>query len=372
MRRMVSKTKKKHKLLISVVLFTIYILVAARPIPQETILVPRWLSSLESGYPVTFSGELQAGSAGSAPAGEGIPFRLGKRFGYVDQDGRFAINQVLSGQLSLSRDYWAEYEAIPQSIDVKDPRGESILKIEKGRGYPLFLDNRIFLVGDEQTSLSALDENGEILWSYDFAAPLTCIDAAAGMVLTGSLDGAVEVLNASGRRVFLDRPAGSRVSVILGCSLSRDGNMMGIISGIDDQRFLLLERFGIGEYRVSYHEFLEDGFRRPVHISFIDDDNRIVFERQGGLGIYELNTRISRRIPLEGEVVALDGSGNDGFFFVISAQGELRKQLVGIELPGTLIMEAPFRSGGVFLERRGPFLYLGGGSTLASFKLEKR
>jgi hypothetical protein len=372
---MVSKTKKKHKLLICVVLFTVYILVAAQPIPQETILVPRWFSSLESGYPVAFSGELREGSAepaGSASAGEQIPFRLGKRFGYVDQDGRFAINQVLSGQLSLSRDYWAEYEAIPKSIDVRDPQGNPILTIEKGRGYPLFLDNRIFLVGDEQTSLSALDEEGEILWSYDFAAPLTCIDAAAGMVLTGSLDGAVEVLDASGRRVFLDRPAGSRISVILGCSLSRDGNMIGIISGIDDQRFLLLERFGTGEYRVSYHEFLEDGFRRPVHISFIDEDNRIVFERQGGLGIYELNTRINRKIPLDGEVIALDGTGNDGFFFVISTQGGLKKQLVGIELPGTLIMEAPFKSSGFFLERRGPLLYLGGGSTLASFKLEKR
>jgi hypothetical protein len=181
----------------------------------------------------------------------------------------------------------------------------------------------------------------------------------------------VEVLDASGQRVFLDRPAGSRISVILGCSLSRDGNMMGIVSGIDDQRFLLLERFGTGEYRVSYHEFLEDGFRRPVHVSFIDGDSRIVFERQGGLGIYELISRTSRKVSLEGEVVALDGAGNDGLLFVIGARGE-EKRLVGIELPGTLIMEAPFKSGGVFLERRGPLLYLGGGSTLASFKLEKR
>jgi hypothetical protein len=366
----VSKTKKKHRFLICIALFTVYIFVAARPIPQETILVPRWFSSLESGYPVAFSGELP----GSLPDSfsEQIPFRLGKRFGYVDQDGRFSINQVLSGELSLSRDYWAEFDAVPKSIDVRDPQGKTALKIEKGRGYPLFLDNRIFLVGDEQTSLSALDEKGEILWTYDFAAPLTCIDAAAGMVLAGSLDGAVEVLDASGRRVFLDRPAGSRISVILGCSLSEDGNMMGIISGIDDQRFLLLERFGTGEYRVSYHEFLEDGFRRPVHISFIDGNNRIVFERQGGLGVYELNTRISRKIPLEGEVAALDGAGNDGFLFVISARGRLEKRLVGIELPGTLIMEAPFKSEGIFLERRGPLLYLGGGSTLASFKLEKR
>jgi hypothetical protein len=369
MERMVSKAKKKHRLLICLVLFIIYVFAAARPIPQETVLIPRWFSSLESGYPIAVSGE-PSDSLPDSAAGQ-IPFRLGKRFGYVDQDGRFSINRNLSGKLSLSRDYWAEYEAVPESLDLRNPQGETILKIDQIRGYPLFLDNRIFLIGEEQTSLSALDEGGGILWTYDFAAPLTCIDAAAGMVLTGSLDGAVEVLDDSGRRVFLDRPAGSRISVILGCSLSRNGNMMGIVSGVDDQRFLLLERFGTGEYRVSYHEFLEDGFRRPVHVAFIDGDSRIVFERQGGLGIYELNSRTSRKVPLEGEVAALDGAGNDGLLFVISARGE-EKRLVGIELPGTLIMEAPFKSEGAFLERRGSLLYLGGGSTLASFKLEKR
>ncbi|MDR0450792.1 MAG: WD40 repeat domain-containing protein [Treponema sp.] len=373
MERMVSKAKRKHRILICLAFFTVYIFAAARPIPQETVLVPRWLSSLESGYPAGFSGDAgQEAAESPASAGGLIPFRLGKRFGYVDQEGRFSINQPVAGKLSLSRDYWAEYEADPESIEIRNPEGGSVLKLENTRGDPLFLDNRIFLVGDEQNTLSALDEKGEILWSYDFAAPLTCIDAAAGMILTGSLDGAVEVLDASGRRVFLDRPAGSRISVILGCSFSRDGNMIGIISGIDDQRFLLLERFGTGEYKVTYHEFLENGFRRPVHVSFIDQDNRIVFERESGLGIYELNTRISRKLSLKGEVAALDGAGNDGFLFVISSQGGQEKRLVGIELPGSVIMEAPFKSSGFFLERRGALLYLGGGSALASFKLEKR
>jgi hypothetical protein len=367
----VAKAKKKNKILICFALFFVYIFAAARPIPLETILVPHWFSSLESGYPVAFTGDSWKESAGESENGQ-IPFRLGNRFGYVDQNGHFSINQTLTGKISLSRDYWAEYEPAPELIEVRDPEGDTVLKIENGRGYPLFLDNRIFLLGDEQNTLSALDAEGKILWTYDFAAPLTCIDAAAGLVLAGSLDGAIEILDAEGNRVFLFRPGGSRIGVILGCSFSRDGNMMGIVSGIDDQRFLLLERYGTGEYRVSYHEFLEDGFRRPVHISFIDRDTRIAFERESGLGIFELNTRISRKFPLDGEIVALDGSGNDGLFFLISAQQGLEKRLVGIELPGTIIMEAPFKSDGVFLNRQGPLIYLGGGSTLASFKLEKR
>ncbi|GHU57324.1 hypothetical protein FACS189442_6300 [Spirochaetia bacterium] len=153
------------------------------------------------------------------------------------------------------------------------------------------------------------------------------------------------------------------------------GNWLGIISGIDDQRFLLLEHFGLpgsGEYKAGYHEFLEDGFRRAVRISFIDNDSRIAFERQGGLGIYEINNRISRRIPLEGEIAALDAEGSGGLLFVIISQSELQKRLIAISLPGTIIMEAPFKSDAAFLGRRGSRLYLGGGSTLASFELGKK
>jgi hypothetical protein len=228
-------------------------------------------------------------------------------------------------------------------------------------------------------SLSALDEKGAILWTYDFAAPLTCIDAAAGFVLTGSLDGAVEMLDSQGKRFFFFEPGGSRLAVILGCSLSRDGNRLGIISGIDDQRFLLLERYGdlsIGDFRVIYHEFLEDGFRRPVHISFIDNDSRIAFERQDGVGMYDLRNRVNRTLPLDGRIIAMDsqgaGDGREGIFFVITSLDGQHNKLVGIKLPGSIMLEAPFRSNDVFLSRAGSRIYLGGGSTLAAFELGKR
>jgi hypothetical protein len=338
---------------------------------METIIKARWLSSMESGYPVNIGGE----AAVSPEAVEYLPFRLGKRFGYVDRSGRFTVNRILAEYLSISNKYWAEYTGIPGAIDILDPLGETAFTIGNGRGYPFFLDDRIFLIAEEQNSLSALDDTGKVLWTYDFAAPITCIDAAAGLILTGSLDGAVEILDNSGKRLFFFEPGGSRLSVILGCSLSRDGSRLGIISGIDDQRFLLLERFGAqenGEYKVVYHEFLDDGFRRAVNISFIDNDNRIAFERSGGLGIYELNARQSRKILLDGDIAAMETKGNDGLLFVVTSQSSVQKQLVAIRLPETIVMQAPFKSGAAFLEREGSRLYVGGGSTLASFELDKK
>jgi hypothetical protein len=365
----VETKKKKYWFIVMVLFFISYIFIAARPVPVETILSPQWLTSLESTYP-DFSGK-------DVPLEnqELLPFSLGDRFGYVDPDGRFTINQVKKGYISLSGEYWAEYESIPETIEVRNPLNEKVMTIENPQGYPLFFDNKIFLLNNEQNSLSALDLSGNIKWTYDFAAPLTVFDAAAGLILAGSLDGTVEVLNDQGQRIFFFEPGGSRFSVILGCAISKDGSKMAVISGIDDQRFLLLDRFGdpgSTEYKVIYHEFLGDGFRRAVHVSFIDDDRWVVFECQGGLGVYNINTRSSIRIPLEGEIVALDGTGSDRLLFVVTSQSAEEKRLVAIRLPETIIIEAPFKSETAFLSRQGSRIYLGGGMTLASFKLNKR
>jgi hypothetical protein len=365
----VEKKKKKYWFTVMVLFFIAYIFIAARSVPVETILSPRWLISLESTYP-EFSGQ------NVSPGGrELLPFRLGDRFGYVDPEGRFTINQVKKGYISLSGEYWADYEPLPGTIEVRNPLNEKVMAIENPRGYPLFLDNRIFLLNNEQNSLSILDVSGQAVWTYDFAAPLTVFDAAAGFILTGSLDGTVEVLNDRGQRIFFFEPGGSRLSVILGCAISKDGSKVAIISGIDDQRFLLLDRFGDAgstEYKVIYHEFLGDGFRRAVHVSFIDEDRRVAYECQGGLGIYNINTRTGVKIPLEGEIAALDGTGSDRLLFAVTSQSPEEKRLVAIRLPETIIIEAPFKSETAFLARQGSRIYVGGGMTLASFELDKK
>jgi hypothetical protein len=304
-----------------------------------------------------------------------IPFTRGDRFGYVDSQGSFSINQTNKGYLSLSENYWAEYEAENARVEIRNQLNEPAFSIENPRGYPFFLDGRIFIIDKEQNSLSCLDDSGKQQWTYDFAAPLTCIDAAAGLVLVGSLDGVAEVLNSDGKRIFFFEPGGSRLSVILGCAISRDGSYLGVISGVDDQRFLLLERFGDtenGGYKVVYHEFLEDGFRRAVHISFIDNDRRIVFEREGGIGIYDIRSRASVKAALDGGIIAIDEEGSGDLLFLITSQSAVQKKLVALQLPGRVIMEAPFKSGTAFLRRKGGRIYMGGGTILTSFELEKK
>jgi len=371
-----AKGNKKWLYTLGVAAFVIYIFITPRSIPVETVLAPRWITSLESNYPVNFQ---------EIPANEKemlLPFTLGNRFGYLYDDGKFAINQIRDGYVSMSKKSWAEYEALPSSIQVMDPHNNEIFAIENPKGYPLFLDNRSFIVGSEQNSIIALNEAGEELWTHDFPAPLTCVDAAGGYLLAGTLDGAVELLDSAGKMVFTPfEPGGSRLSVILGCAISQDASRLAFVSGVEKQRFLLLEHSrtdssrtasSTDTYKVAYHEFLSDGFRRPVHIKFINNDTEIVFEREEGLGLFVIGSRTSTKMNLNGEITVLDDSGEGGFLFLITSQGQNEKRFIAIRNPGLIVNEAPFKSRNAFLARQENRIYLGGDLLMASFELEKK
>jgi len=376
-----AKGNKKWLYILGLTAFVIYIFIAPRSIPVETVLAPRWITSLESNYPVNFA---DISPDENEPL---LPFTLGSRFGYIADDGKFAINQIRDGYVSISESFWAEYEALPSSIKVMDPHNEEIFVIEAPKGYPFFLDNRSFIVGSEQNSITALSPSGEELWTHDFPAPLTCVDATGGYLLAGTLDGVVELLDSNGSLVFTPfEPGGSRLSVILGCAISQDASRLAIISGVENQRFLLLERSrtersrteisrtegSTDTYKVVHHEFLSDGFRRPVFIRFINNDAQIVFEREEGLGIFTISSRTSIKVNLEGEITALDDLGENEFLFLITSQDQNGKRFVAIRHPGLIVIEAPYKSKNAFLARKQDRLYLGGDLLMASFELEKK
>jgi len=368
-----AKGNKKSLYIVGLAAFVIYIFIAPRSIPVETVLAPRWITSLESNYPVYFI-DTSNDEAENKPL---LPFAFGNRYGYLADDGKFAMNQIRNGYVSISENFWAEYEALPSSIKVMDPSSEEIFTIEAPNGYPMFLDNRVFIVGSEQNSITALSRAGEELWTHDFPAPLTCVDAAGGYFLACTLDGVVELLDSKGSLVFTPfEPGGSRFSVILGCAISQDASRIAIISGVEKQRFLLLERSGtdnsIDTYKVVHHEFLSDGFRRPVFIKFINDDAQIIFEREEGLGIFTISTRTSAKVNLEGEITTLDDSGENGFLFLVTSLGQDEKRFIAIRHPGLIVNETPFRSKNVFLARKGDRLYLAGDLLMSSFEMEKK
>jgi hypothetical protein len=345
----------------------LYFFIAARPVPPETVFIPLQLSSLEASYaPVAQEPGQQSAL---------IPFNQDKHVGYISRDGVIIANQVQRGSVSLSSEYWSDYEAMPETIEIRDPYDNLVLTIKDVQGYPFFLDNRLFIIGPERQILEEINAEGSRLWTYTFAAPISTLDAAADLIVAGALDGTVEILSNQGKSLFTFIPGGSRLSVITGCALSKDGTKLALISGVDQQRFLFLERLNNAqalEYKVVYHEFLQEGLRKAMYLEFVNNDTGVVFEREGGLGFYNIALRYTVTTSFGGDIVDLDASGNDGLVFLITARDELQKYFVAVRLPHTLIIEAPFKSPDSFLARSGSRVVLGGGTALVLFELEKR
>jgi hypothetical protein len=359
----VIKGKKVYFIILAVFAFMGYMLLAAQPIPQEIILTNSWLRRLET--------EPEDEAASKAPL---IPFVLGNRFGYADDNGNLILNRVREKTISLSTGYWAEYDPVPQHITIHDPRSGEDINLEDPWGYPFFLKSRIFVISKDQTTLGELNTGGTLLWKYDYEAPLTCIDATEDYVLTGTLDGMIDLLDSRGRALFPSyAPGASEIPVILGCRISSDGSKLALVSGIDKQRFLFLEWYGENEYRVTHHEFLAgEGFRREVRMAFIDNDSRVVFEQEEGLGIYDIRSRSSITLPLSDKLEALDEDGGEGLFFFVTGGKNGEKRLIALKLPDKEILNVPFKSETSFLARRGKKLFIGGGITLAAFMLDKK
>jgi hypothetical protein len=351
-----AEKKRRNWILLGAAAFVVYLFTASSPIGSEMVLEPAWL-------------RLTATADNSKTEGELVPFRTSRHFGYFDAAGHLSIVREMSGRFALSDFAWTEYPAVPASLDIRSPTDEALMHSEE-RGYPFFADGRVFVVGSEQNSIAALDSAGATIWRRDFAAPMTCADAAAGLLLIGLLDGSVELLSEAGELVFAFEPGGSRLPVIVAAKLSQDGRRIALISGIEPQRFLLLERSGTS-YKVAYHEFLERGFRRAVKAAFVDGERRVAFEREGALGVYDIGSRKSWATPLGGDIVAMEESGADGRLFLILIAGN-RKELVALRLPDTIYMRAPYRSGASFITRRENRLYLGGDDSIAAFDIATR
>ncbi len=362
-----AEKKRKKWLILSFVVFIVYLFVASSPIPEETVLINRWIVSTP-----------QAGSENRdqkvlpASTGTWIPFKIADRFGYFDPEGHFAFNQPIDNYVSLSSSLWAEYGSQDDQIDVHSFKDDGIIHLKNPHGYPFFADNKIFIVGNEQNSVESVDNSGKVLWKYDFSAPITALDAESDLVLIGGLNGTIEVLNNQGKSIFSFEAGGSRIPVIVGARLSWDGKKIALISGIDRQRFILLERSGV-PYKVSYHEYLTAGFRRPVFLTFIDRGRTVAFEREKGLGIFDISHRKSYTIPLDGSIVGMEEEGSsDRLFLLTSEEKDGRFNLIGIGLPDTVILTSSFRGSTAFIDRRENRLFLGNDKLLAAFDFIKR
>lgn len=353
-----AKKQRKYWIVLGLLFFTVYLFTASAPIPKESVLIQRWIVSLDSPEETVQRQNTL------------VPFQLGGHFGYVDESGMFSINRKTDSNTSLSSEAWTEYDSIPESFILHDPYGSDIYAVNNPDGYPYICDDVVFIIGSDQTTLTTLDKAGNKNWTFDFPSPLTSLDTGGSIIAAGTLDGSIYLLHQDGRLVHTFEPGGSRLSVILSVRISADDRHVAVISGIDSQRFLLLERFS-DSYKVVYHEYLETGFRRPVFLSFIANDTRLIFEREQALGLFHIDTFSSSSVPFEGTLIGLEEDGSDGRIFLLQEK-DTQVYLSCIRYPDARAFDAAFTANDAYIYREGSLLYVGGDSVLSAFEIGER
>jgi hypothetical protein len=144
-----------------------------------------------------------------------------------------------------------------------------------------------------------------------------------------------------------------------------------LVRGLDVQRFIYIEQFG-SAWRVTHHEFLEDGMRRQVYVMFTHEGRRVIFEREDGIGIYDAEKRQSSRVQLNGKVVAMEREGGNELLLLVTQDTDLKNRFIAIQYPETILIEAPFESKNVSLARNGNFILTGSDGKLAAFRIERK
>jgi len=267
---------KKGFFVTLVVMLILFFLLFQASTGRENILIPERIVDLENSSSIVKNNE----------KGE-VSFSLGDYFGYFTENLELTFLDKKEYKVSISDNVFINYPKIPQILDIQDNRGVGYSIIET-TGYPVIKGNKIVVVSDSFISLYDLD--GNLYWKKEILSIITSLSVAEDHVLIAYLDGYCEIISISGRTEFSYRPGGSRIEAVYSAALSSDSQYISVISGLDPQRFILLQNRK-GEYKPVFHVELEEEFRRSINMYFSEDDSKVFFENSQGINILNVDLK---------------------------------------------------------------------------------
>ena len=341
------------------VISLIYLVVAAKPISSEFSLQTKWLVNLNDTN--------SQNTLDDSPSAEPIPFVLKDRYGYISPEGELLVKKTLQRHqfVAITPTRFTVFDPIPEIVTIDSITNKEIITIKNPRGYPFLIDEHVFLIGKDQDSLSAVSNTGVAQWTYHVSSPITTLDCRADKILIGTLDGTIYLLSLRGENLFTFQPGGSRLSVIVGAVLSSDANRIALISGIERQRFIILEK-ATKTYKVQHHQFLDSDFRRPVVVKFLQNDRYVLFEGKTNLMVFDSHKKKTYEIPVYFPILAIEALPNKDTVFVMTGKDN-EKQLIALKMPDKKLLTAPFVSKESFIFSWEDQLILGSDDVITSY-----
>ena len=352
------KMKKIISLYIIITLiFTItYIVFASKPLAKEYQFTPIWKISTANPAISEIDSDKKL-----------MSFHLGQTLGYFSEDGKISLYKTFPDKTAISDNYYALYDSQSSDIPFYNNKGQKAGVINSS-GYPYFKDDLIYIFLPGGSSFSKCDETGKIIWTYEGILPITAFSAKKDYTAAGFADGTIKVFNNANGAVEINfAPGGSDYPVILGLDISDDGQYVAAISGHNQQRFTLSHREE-KQQKIIFHTFLntDTPYRTLVH--FCKNGNRVLYNYQGAVGIYDLKQNKNTVIPIKDKVIIIEE--NDNFVYMLS-KNKTKYTVSVIEKTDTLEGMFSFDAETAFISSDGANLYIGKDNTISRLSVSQ-
>jgi len=299
--------KKRGVFLIGLIVISVYYFLFPRGSGPEFVLQPIAVTPFGDDAPT--DGRISASA---------VAVRGGERIGFLDDEG--ALAAYFRADALAAGDGWIALRG-PEGVDIRDADGRLRARLNRPM-QPETHRGRLYLGHRAAGRLLGVDpRNGAVLWEREYLVPITVVDGSADRTLIGLLDGRIQLVDDDGRVLLDYQPGGSRLEAVYGGALSADGRRIAIVSGLDPQRFILLEERKNGYRPVSHHS-TETDYRRRVAVGFVRSDAEVLYERSDGVADVALESFEVRRLEAPGRPVAWMDGPLDGFLTILGSDGD--------------------------------------------------
>ncbi|MCM1322088.1 MAG: hypothetical protein NC041_10185 [Bacteroides sp.] len=336
------------------VIFLIYMIFAGKPLGMELQLEPLW------------SVDVREQSEQNGETGAVLPFQLGKHAGYFRPDGTIASYREVRDRVAVSAYYTADYAADSKKITVQRNDGTVLCELPEA-GFPFFSGERIFMFPAGGSSFARYDVSGELLWRHENYVPLVCFSSSDAGCIAGFADGSLQCFGNDGAVRFSTEPGGSDYPIILGTDISDSGKYAACVSGINRQRFVLLQISG-QRCKTVFHEYFDDNIAEQLFVKFTEDESAVYFNYSGGLGIVDCGKLTAVHIPLNGKILAVEDITDVQVSFVLCRTADSYHIYI-IERRKSLAGSFSFKADQAFISVKDNLLFIGKDTAISCLRI---
>ncbi len=359
---------KKSRLITSacIAFIIVYIIFSAKPLSKEIQLLPEWTLDTETA-------EIpDADEKSKADYSEAVPFKLGQTLGYVSADGKLLNKISFPYKAAVTQNFYTVYGTASEKIDFFTPGGEKAGTISD-TGFPYFTEEKKFVFLPGGAAFELLNDDGNRKWLYEGSTPVIAFSSSKSGVIAGFADGNVIAFNNDGDIIQQYKPGGSTYEVIYGAAISDSARYAATLSGQENQRFVISEKFSEQADSTSsiiFYKTMDKELNRQVVVKFTRDEKNVYYASADGVGLVNLKTLKDTMIPVKGRVLSIKESDDGCEMFILSKEGGTYTVSV-VEGFGVLAGSFSFEASSACIAAKDGSLFVGRDTKLSKIRIKR-